>query len=101
MRAIEMQQIDQLPTTLGIVVRCASVLGESFTPPILYQLLPPNMVGSSVSLEAQLVSLEDAGLIEHMGSRFVAENQWKVPSIHPLVPPPLKCFVSRQRHFNH
>jgi len=63
MTAIVQARVDQLPTSIGIVLRCASVLGFKFNAGVLHTMLPCGVGGDAEMLDYQLHALQEAQLI--------------------------------------
>jgi len=57
-------RIDQLSQNMGIVLRCAAVLGTSFNVRLLFLLLPPGTAGSKEELFDTLALLDVANFVQ-------------------------------------
>mmetsp|Transcript_3596 Transcript_3596/g.8578 ORF Transcript_3596/g.8578 Transcript_3596/m.8578 type:complete len:1140 (-) Transcript_3596:2301-5720(-) len=69
-------QIDQLPAHLGIVLRCAAVLGFKFEDWLLLAILPEQIVTDKGGLESSLESLSAVNMVQKASSR----NEWQFPN---------------------
>lgn len=92
MTAIVQARVDQLPTSIGIVLRCASVLGFKFNAGVLHTMLPCGVGGDAEMLDYQLHALQEAQLIapavwrDYDRIRGKADATWEVgaTSTHAL-----------------